>query len=418
MYVHSLDIQNLRCFHRACLRLRYPGEPQPPDTPFPNVNLLLGNNGSGKTTVLKSTAIGVLARVLGQSGFVPYHLVRQGAAEAAIRAWLVPHEHDSGEDITAGKALELRSKIRREGDYEELRNQQGPFLPQLFEDESPAWFIVGYGATRRVQTGEYNRGSEERRRRLRYRRVAGLFEESVALTPLTTWLPLYQRDRSETHDASIRMINRLLPDEVRFHGELESEGKSLGDREYIFEHRGLSVPFGALSDGYRAYVGWVTDLAYHLASVAQPGDELWNYEGVVLIDEIDLHLHPEWQLRVIEMVSTALPRIQFIFSTHSPIVAGTLKGENIFVMEPAEDGSSEVKQFKERIYGLNADQVLISSFFNLSTTRAPGFMGEMRKLSRRAWAGDQSAAVKVLQQLTGGAEEEKAPVEKPRVETS
>jgi predicted ATPase len=402
MYIQSLSIRNLRCFRDVQLQLRYPGEPHQPDTPFPNVTLLLGNNGAGKTTALKSAAIGVLARVIARSGFVPYHLVRRGGEkEAAIEVAVVPHEQDVVEGKVHGQSISLLSKIMRDGDYEELLPQKGPFLPKLFEDNSPAWFIVGYGATRRVETGEYSASSEERRRRLRYRRVAGLFEEGVTLTPLTAWLPIFQRERPEVHDAALRLINRLLPEELHFHGEMERESRNLGEREYLFEHRGLSIPFGALSDGYRAYVGWVADLAYHLASVAKPGDELWDYSGVVLIDEIDLHLHPEWQRCVVERVATALPRMQLVFSTHSPIVAGTLKRENILVTELASDGSSEVRQLEEHIYGLNADQVLVSSYFNLNTTRAPGFERQMRQLTQRAWEGDKNAAVEMLRQLAG-----------------
>lgn len=408
MYIQSLSIQNLRCFREARLQLRYPGEPEPPETSFSNVNLLLGNNGAGKTTVLKSAALGVLARVIARSGFVPYHLVRRDTDKAVIETKLISHEPDQMADIPPGRVLNLTSEIVRDGDYEELL-QEGPFLETLFVDDSPAWFVVGYGATRRVETGEYSASSEERRRRLRYRRVAGLFEESVALTPLTAWLPIFQRERPAVHDAALRLINRLLPEELRFHGEMEGESKTLREREFLFEHRGLSVPFGALSDGYRAYVGWVADLAYHLASVAQRGTttELWDFPGIVLIDEIDLHLHPEWQRQVIEKVATALPRMQLVFSTHSPIVAGTLKRGNIFVTELAADGSSEVVQLQEHIYGLNADQVLVSSYFNLNTTRAPGFERDMRQLTERAWEGDEDAAVEMLRQLTGKTERDK-----------
>src|SRR4051794_36328769 len=95
MYIQSLRIQNLRCFRDAGLQLRYPGEPHPPDTSFPNVNLLLGINGSGKTTALKGAAIGVLTQVIARSGFVPYHLVRRGGrSKATLEAALIPHEQD------------------------------------------------------------------------------------------------------------------------------------------------------------------------------------------------------------------------------------------------------------------------------------------------------------------------------------
>jgi hypothetical protein len=70
-------------------------------------------------------------------------------------------------------------------------------------------------------------------------------------------------------------------------------------------------------------------------------------------------------------------------------------------MEPAPDGSSEVRQLQEHIHGLNADQVLISSYFNLSTTRAPSFEKRMHQLTQRAWKGDHDAAVEVLRHLAG-----------------
>ena len=77
--------------------------------------------------------------------------------------------------------------------------------------------------------------------------------------------------------------------------------------------------------------------------------------GVCIVDEIDLFLHPEWQRVVIEQVAKAFPKMQFLFSTHSPLVAGTLEPENIFVMEQESDGTATVKQYTENIYGLTAN---------------------------------------------------------------
>src|SRR5258708_28541290 len=77
MYVSSLEMENLRCFEKANVSLLYPGKADRPRQVLANVNLLLGVNGAGKTTVLKAIALAVLTPVLESSGFVPYCLVRR-----------------------------------------------------------------------------------------------------------------------------------------------------------------------------------------------------------------------------------------------------------------------------------------------------------------------------------------------------
>jgi predicted ATP-binding protein involved in virulence len=96
--------------------------------------------------------------------------------------------------------------------------------------------------------------------------------------------------------------------------------------------------------------------------------------------------------------------LQFIFSTHSPIVAGTVRADNILVMEVDEDGASHVRRFREQIFGKNADEVLQSSYFGLETTRAPGFVHELDSISQRAYEGDPKAAIEFLKKLTATGE--------------
>ena len=98
-----------------------------------------------------------------------------------------------------------------------------------------------------------------------------------------------------------------------------------------------------------------------------------------MVDEIDLLLHPKWQMKVIPTVARALPRMQFVFTSHSPLVASSLEWMNIILLRlnPSKNRTS-TRQLRESIHGLDADQVLISDFFGLSTTRA-------RKRSRQGW---------------------------------
>jgi AAA domain, putative AbiEii toxin, Type IV TA system/AAA ATPase domain len=417
LYVKSLKVENLRCFKQAELEMQYPGKRQADVPHLPNINLFLGNNGMGKTTILRALALAALSPIMPQSGYLPYRLVRRAdpkvslAKTATIIADVLLHEQDVPKgklDKKIGEKVvreeQMSTTVIRSGDYESLISGNVPasnipdengIWAEMYNDKSPAFLVVGYGASRRVEDSKnFDESSRRKARVLRYERVAGLFESHVALTPLAVWLPKFQTENPGRYKQTIHLINRLLPDGASFDGEF-MEG------DYIFEVNGTRTPFAALSDGYRAYIGWIADLLYHVCTGAPKGAKLVDNYGLVLVDEIDLHLHPEWQRSVAETVSKALPNIQFVFSTHSPIVAGSLNKENIFVMESDSIGASIVRQYDERIYGLSAEKVLLSSYFNLRTTSAAPFVDELRDLSVKAGKGDLKAALAFMEKVSG-----------------
>jgi hypothetical protein len=92
--------------------------------------------------------------------------------------------------------------------------------------------------------------------------------------------------------------------------------------------------------------------------------------------------------------------VQFILTTHSPIVAGTLHAANIRTIQPGPAGASQILRLDERIHGLNADQILLSSYFGLRSTRAPEAVNTLRHLSRKARSGDEDAVLAFLEQLS------------------
>jgi hypothetical protein len=405
MYVRSLRIENLRCFVDAKLDFQFPGREQEDAPDLPNVNLLLGINGAGKTTVLKAVALGLIGDVLPFSGFVPYELVRRSPrhveAEARIYSDFIIHSHPK-----PGHNLELKNQVivQRHENEERLRGKDievAILMNQIELSGDVPLFVVGYGSSRYVLGASQFEplSSQLKRRSLRYQRIAGLFEDHLGLTPLGAWLP--RASKSHVRDVET-LLNDLLPEEAHFSGEMEND-------DYLFQHCGVSVPLGALSDGYRAYIGWISDLLYNLSSSAPKGVSLREIRGVVLVDEIDLHLHPEWQRDVIPKVARTLPNLQFIFTTHSPIVAGTLSSQNIFVLDMDGQGTSTVRQLEEPIHGRNADQILLSPYFKLKTTRAPDAVTDYRDLSRKAMSGDPKAALTFLEKITEGTEPAPSP---------
>lgn len=403
MYIESLTIENFRTFERAEVRFNLPAGKPPADSSLPNVSLLLGDNGAGKTSVLRAIALAALGPILtsGSAGYVPYSLVRRAGSQspglARISAKLLLHKQDGH---TGKETLETIIEPTR-GWVDRFKAQ--PVLPgwteALWEEKSAAFLMVGYGASRRVDP---NAGfSEELRsksRALRYSRVAGLFEEAVTMIPLSSWLPRFKSQNPGRHKQVISLLNQLLAP----HAELLPKPVS---NEYLFHIGGADLPFQALSDGYRAYVGWIADLLYHVCMGAPSGRKLTENQGIVLVDEVDLHLHPEWQQQVIPTLARCLPNLQFVLTSHSPLVVGSLRGANVFVLEAEVSNGIRrtlLRPSNEEVYGLSSDQILTSGHFGLKSARDPEFTLHLQAQARAAGRGDADAALHFMRLMALG----------------
>ena len=385
-YLTSLMLDSIRCFESVQLELRFPGEPGRQHLRHTNVNVLLGINGSGKSTVLRSAAVAALGPALESSRFVPYEMVRQREPVGLVAGAFALGVGDTF------LAVQNEVTLTRSIDVEVVRTRNNDDVWNGVHAASSAeFFVAGYGPNRRVaEDAKLDPSAEGSRRDRRFGRVAGLFEESTVLASFGGWLPqANSRHRGEVEE----LLNGLLPTGTSFTGRFRGS-------EPLFNQRDLEIPFRALSDGFRSYLGWLGDLLFQLSAVAGDTLELRDVGGVVLVDEVDLLLHPSWQRIVVPTVSRLLPSMQFIFTTHSPIVAGTVEPENILVARiSAETGESEIVRLDEQIHGRNADQVLLSSYFDLETTRADDAVDRLESLASSAVRGDEDSIVAYLHAL-------------------
>jgi hypothetical protein len=422
MYIDAIQLENFRTFRQSKIAFIHNGQdfaamfqefdlPEIPAPRFPNVNLFLGNNGSGKTALLKAIALTALGPAVVNAGIFPYRLIRRepipmttrrksaaSAERAILSAGFTTHEQDK---TAADSKLVSSLGISRRGDLEIiewLSADKGPWDP-IFSTQSDAFFFVGYGATRRVERKEsVDLGSRRSSAFSRAQRVQSLFEEAYSLIPLNAWLPALKHSNPGRYTQAVHLINRLTGEG---HGEFEGE---MEEEEFLFNRGGLKIPFPALSDGYRAFLGWVGDLTYHVCMTCPKGKKLVDNKGIVMVDEIDLHLHPKWQMTVLPTLAKELPNVQFIVTSHSPLIVGSLEWMNIILMVPGAGQSSLAKRLKSAVHGLDADQILLSDFFGLESSRAEGKKRLLKELSLQAREGDTEAAKRLMQEMSRGME--------------
>lgn len=295
--------------------------------------MLIGNNGKGKTTVLDAVAIMLNtyfqgARLATGGGNIGKADARflftekagqvflERKAEVSLHATATIHgspvswQRDMGDRGGKAKAL-VRLGAQ---DRAKVKEGQSPNLPLL----------LYYGAGRLwnlhddIDTEKPTSQLDAYRYCLDPKSDQKAFEKWFKKLAYTE---LQKRIRIPATDVVRQAVLACIPGALDFYHDTEYDALTIQ-----LEKEGL-VPFNSLSDGYRNMVGMVADIA-HRAARLNPhhgADAALKTQGVVLIDEIDLHLHPKWQRRVVMDLKKAFPALQFIASTHSPFILQSLE---------------------------------------------------------------------------------------------
>lgn len=167
---------------------------------------------------------------------------------------------------------------------------------------------------------------------------------------------------------SISLLEQMFFELLEKNVEIKIEGSGV-----TFKEKGTVLSFEQLSEGYKSILIFVSDLLFRLNRTAKHGQNPTELAGVVLVDEIDLHLHPKWQRVIIGKLRILFPNIQFIFSTHSPtIVQGASEDAILFrVYRNKEDGKTRVSDpyYRKNLDHLMINSLLTSPLFGLSDSR-------------------------------------------------
>jgi hypothetical protein len=320
--------------------------------------LLLGENGCGKSSVLKATALllagsEALPDLLGE----PDAWIRNGAKQCRIEGTLVTAKGDSREI-----ALVINRDDRLKAIYE--RNSASlEALDAAIAHTDRNYFVLGYGVSRRPSSGKSRTTViEEKTRSPRAQALATMFSPDAALVSLEQWAMDLDYRKGKNSLAAVRFaLDRLLP-------EMEFMRIDRKKRHLVFKTVDGEVPLSQLSDGYQNMAAWCGDLLYRITETFPDRKDPLNTRGVLLIDELDLHLHPVWRRRLVDFLSDTLPNFQFLATTHSALTAQQSGAGELYVIR--REGTSQrptLVPFIGEPRKMMLHQLLMSPMFGLAS---------------------------------------------------
>ena len=354
LYISRVRVRNIRCFQHIELNLQnFNLDSSSTENSFP-WTMIVGDNATGKTTFLRCIAMGLCdeASAAGLLKESDEGMIRRDYRDGIIEIELF-------DPAIVGEIYTIKTKIEQFTDgstkFERVRQETYP-------DHDFPWdriFVCAYGAGRGTSgTGDVAGYSPINATYNLFNYGEGLQNAELTIRRLTD-----QQEKNNSYDA--------LRDILDSGGE-DVSSIALGDTGLAITGRwGKSMPLRDLADGFKSTFLWVSDFIGWSIDKRKSGSALFDVSGVVLVDELEQHLHPSWQQKIVSQLRKTFPHIQFITSTHSPLVASSIsdkEDDSLWVLELNENGSIGERRVSTVEY-YTVNETLTSEVFRLETPR-------------------------------------------------
>ncbi len=400
MWIEELRLENIRCFENQTVKF------MKGDLHYRWVTFL-SENGGGKSTALQALAL-LLAGPEGAQKLLPRPVgwLRDEGRPGKVSIRIHQGDGDPGRHgekkvrrafgytffLTGSKKLTIRNKTFTEPTIQESPSTVLTWLRQnALTSKGPGWFAVGYGAFRRL-----TRSSQiiipSLQSQARFTNFTTQFDEDQPLSAFENWMVYLDyriakkndKEARRQRDLGVVAINKVLPADVRF-DSVTAEGRILINVD------GQIVPTIALSDGYRSILALAGDLVWRLITAYPNSDDPLNEEGVVLIDELDIHLHPIWQRDIAGWLQEQFPKLQFIVATHSPLIAAGA-GDGALTLRFRLESGGVIVEPVDNIAAMNVDRILQSTAFGLVSPYTPKTQCRIDRYDELARKGKRRSA--------------------------
>lgn len=353
MYLKKAQIKNIRSIVNFEINFENPA----------GWHVLIGDNGAGKSTIVRSIALVLVGHEQSQ------------ALRANWDDWL-SQQKEKGEIRLNGELqfhpdhmlLKQRMHYEFEKEFEKIgsfkKNDGTVFFDVESSHSAPPderWFSSAYGPYRRFGGGNFElQKIFENPSLAKLAAHLSVFSEDVALTEATGWLVGLFNTSTDPNfpEEGLNGLSQLEGIKQLINSERDSESflpnntklESVNSKGvFLRDGKGMTISINQMSDGYRSILSMTFELIRQLVRAygAEPvfenikqDDMVIDLPGVVLVDEIDAHLHPTWQTRIGEWFTKYFPKLQFIVTTHSPLVCRA--AENGSIWRLAAPGSDNV----------------------------------------------------------------------------
>lgn len=400
MYIQKLEIEGFRGVESLSLELQ------------PNLNVLVGMNGTGKSTILDSSAI-LLSWLVNR-------IKQSGTSGRPISEYDIKNEKSSAKiELTLNKEVNsfkwTIGKTRKGYHTKDAFSSLNDLSEEAKQIQSEITLLKGKINLPLFAYYPVNRSVLDIPLRIKDKHSFSLLSAyDDSLTSGANFRTFFEwfRQREDLENENRKFFTQLFEIEKIEYPDPQLEAVRDALTQFMPDFKNLSVRrnplrmevdklgnrliVNQLSDGEKCLMAMVGDLARRMAIANPLKENPLEGEGVVLIDEIELHLHPKWQRMVIPNLAKVFPNCQFIISTHSPHVITHVKPENLFLLSFTTEGIKFQRPTDS--YGLTVERIL-EDLMELETTRPIEIMKAINKIYQKIDLGEFDEVRKLIATL-------------------
>lgn len=355
MLIKNVKISNFRGIKECNLKFQ------------PGMNLVIGDNGYGKTSLLEAISVGLGGYIAGIETVKTKHfqkeeirIVMEKAGSASYnKRYITPISVECEAEIEGEEFVWLRRKnsisssrstveptgVRKKAFS--MANEEGHILPILSYQSTARMWMQRKESTEDIFSKEFYRtvGYED------------CLSEASNIKMMMNWVRRMEKIewKTKTEVVEYKAVKNIV---CHFMNKMDERVESVEydavSDELVYSTRDKMLPLRSLSSGYQSLIWMIFDIAYRMA-VLNPNllEKIYETPGVVLIDELDMHLHPKWQWKIVDALKSTFPNVQFIAATHSPIIIASCKNDHLIML--SGDGNISYEQTP---YGFDVNEIL------------------------------------------------------------
>ena len=352
MHIQNLTLQNFKCFENLGIDFH------------PNLTVVVGVNGSGKTSIMEGAAIALSTLFVKMDGLSGQKI---DESQAHLKTFSIGSTKDvqkqypvtvKASAVIEGKSVSWARSLNKSKGNTTVINARDIidwgvyFQRQLREGNTSLILpVIAYYGTGRVWDYHREKQNDVFKTNNRSNGYINCVDGTANIKLMMNWFSKMTIQKYQNQELGLGDI----PELEAVYSAMESCYKritgsdfvkiqyNMGSSELEVAYKDalgglMKISINQLSDGYKSTISLVADIAYRMA-VLNPqllGNVCKETDGIILIDEVDLHLHPTWQQRILKDLTEIFPKVQFIVSTHAPSVISAVKSENIVMLDDGE----------------------------------------------------------------------------------